>query len=210
MITRLSVPKSSFCEAPNFPWVHAMVSCQLPHASLRIFSNSCLDLGDGSISLDPSLFSAPWPWLRSQPSSRSFKTRLQTCCGPRKSCCDSVMHGTSEWWDGRRRDPWQLRPFPPPRLYFIKARTLANQIALFFPSWPPNSGGGRPTASSPQGWRSTPAYLDRNMKNLLHDWNDHLKYLCGFSVLLVGHKYILMFWYCKEMLLLNVTKILFS
>jgi hypothetical protein len=49
-------------QVPHGPWVHLMMSCQMPYASLRICSQGPLDLGDGGDSPDSSLTSVSQPW----------------------------------------------------------------------------------------------------------------------------------------------------
>ncbi len=46
-------------QEPHGPWVHLMMPCQMPHASLRIFSHCRLDRGNGCGSPDHLLTSAP-------------------------------------------------------------------------------------------------------------------------------------------------------
>jgi hypothetical protein len=48
-------------QVPHGPWVHLMMPCQLPDASLRIFSHSRLDHSNGGGSLYHSLTFAPQP-----------------------------------------------------------------------------------------------------------------------------------------------------
>ncbi len=169
-------------QVPHCPWIHAMLSCNLPHAVLRIFSHGHPH-GDGSSSPDQLLLSSPLAAV-SGPGLHlgallPWKPGSYWPPGPCKSWCSAGLYRTSDRWVGGRCDPWRLRP--PTLLYSYHSQDCSQLDCAIFAALGPLTRAAADRQKAVHDWSIHPVYKTLRSQAVIPAFSILYIYVCIYQ-----------------------------